>query len=324
MPKVSVIIPVYNVEKYLVQCLESIKNQTLTDIEVICINDGSTDLSLEILTNFAQNDNRFIIINKKNEGQGIARNYGIEKAGGEFLIFVDSDDWLEENALELCYNKIKNDNSDILFFNNYKYFEKSNQKSKNDYISIYKGFWEKPFTKEDAKNNIFLGNALTFKMYKTNFIRNNNIRYSSHRFMEDMIFYYKSIFLSTRLSCLNEYVYNYRIHTSSYTYNIKEQLKCMPEVYDLCFNLLEELNISQELMNAFIESRKKSLLYFYKQAPKTQKAKYYKMMQKIVKKYLVQYGLDNEFTYISKHSYLQYCFYKKFEKTKIVLKSHFI
>ena len=261
MPKVSIVIPVYNTDKYLVQCLQSIQNQTLNDFEVVCINDGSTDSSLKILKDFAQNDNRFIIIDKKNEGQGVARNCGIEKAKGEYLIFIDSDDWLEENALELCYNKIKNDNTDILFFNNYKYLEESGQKYQNDYTALYKEFQEKPFTKEDAKEKVFLGNALTFKMYKTDFIKNNNIRFSPHRFMEDMVFYYKSIFLSNSLSCLNEYIYNYRIHTLSCTYNLEEQLRCVPEIYDLCFELLKELNIDSEMMSTFIESRKRSLLY---------------------------------------------------------------
>lgn len=323
MPKVSIVIPVYNTDKYLAQCLQSIQNQTLNDFEVVCINDGSTDSSLKILKDFAQNDTRFIIIDKKNEGQGVARNCGIEKAEGEYLIFIDSDDWLEENALELCYNKIKNDNTDILFFNNYKYIEESGKKYQNDYTALYKEFQEKPFTKEDAKEKVFLGNALTFKMYKTDFIKNNNIRFSPHRFMEDMVFYYKSIFLSNSLSCLNEYIYNYRIHTLSCTYNLEEQLRCVPQIYDLCLELLKELNISAELMNAFIESRKESLLYFYQQTPLFKKAKYYRMMQNIVRQ-LMQYYQDDDFTYISKSNHLQFYFHTNMEKTKTILQAYFI
>ena len=124
MPKVSVIIPVYNTSKYLNQCLESIQNQTFTDFEAICINDGSTDSSLEILKEFASKDDRFIIINKKNEGQGIARNLGIQQANGEYIIFIDSDDWLETEGLEKAYKKIKEDSADILIFDFYFFSDK--------------------------------------------------------------------------------------------------------------------------------------------------------------------------------------------------------
>ena len=128
MPKVSIIIPVYNAEKYLNQCLESLCNQTLTDFEVVCINDGSTDSSLEILQDFASKDSRFIIIDKKNEGQGVARNIAIKQAKGEYLLCLDSDDWLETDALEKAYNKITTDNTDILFFDVYNYSEKNKKK----------------------------------------------------------------------------------------------------------------------------------------------------------------------------------------------------
>ena len=99
MPKVSIIIPVYNVEKYLKKCLNCIVNQTLTDFEVICINDGSTDNSLEILNEYAKNDKRFIVISQENQGQGVARNRCLELVKGEYIQFIDPDDWVETNML---------------------------------------------------------------------------------------------------------------------------------------------------------------------------------------------------------------------------------
>lgn len=108
MKKISVIVPVYNVEKYLPECLDSIINQTLKDIEIICINDGSPDNSLEILKRYAANDARIKIIDKKNEGVGKARNDGIHAAEGEFVAFMDSDDYYPaENVLECLYNAAK-------------------------------------------------------------------------------------------------------------------------------------------------------------------------------------------------------------------------
>lgn len=108
--KISVVLPVYNVANYLRKCLDSLVNQTFKDFEVICVNDGSTDLSLGILEGYAVSDSRFKIINQENQGLSGARNTGIEHVQGDYVIFVDSDDWLEENALELLYDHVKHCN----------------------------------------------------------------------------------------------------------------------------------------------------------------------------------------------------------------------
>ena len=112
---ISLIIPVYNVENYLRQCLDSIINQTLKEIEIICINDGSTDSSKQILEEYALKDERIKIINQKNKGAGAARNSGIDAATGEYIGFVDSDDWVNLDAFEKLYNKITRENVDIVF-----------------------------------------------------------------------------------------------------------------------------------------------------------------------------------------------------------------
>lgn len=103
--KVSVIVPVYNVEKYLRECLNSLVNQTLKEIEIICINDGSEDSSLEILNEYASKDSRFVIINQENSGQSVARNKGLDVAKGEYIGFVDSDDWVDLNFFENLYSE---------------------------------------------------------------------------------------------------------------------------------------------------------------------------------------------------------------------------
>lgn len=115
-PKVSVIIPVYNTEKYLREALDSIVNQTLKEIEIITINDGSTDSSLDILNEYAKKDNRIIVYSQENQGQAIARNFGIEKSKGKYIYFFDSDDILLHEALEETYNKCEKDNLDLCFF----------------------------------------------------------------------------------------------------------------------------------------------------------------------------------------------------------------
>lgn len=111
--KVSILIPIYNVEKYLRQCLDSIVNQTLKDIEVICLNDGSTDSSLGIINEYAKKDSRIVVVNKKNSGYGDSMNKGLKKASGEYIGIVESDDFIELNAFERLYDLAKKFDADV-------------------------------------------------------------------------------------------------------------------------------------------------------------------------------------------------------------------
>ena len=116
IPKVSVIIPVYNTEKYVRQAVESIRRQTLKDIEIIIVNDGSTDGSMTILEELAAQDERVKLFSQENQGQSIARNFALQKVGGKYLYFMDSDDYLENEALELCFEKAESNNLDFVLF----------------------------------------------------------------------------------------------------------------------------------------------------------------------------------------------------------------
>ena len=137
-PKVSVIIPVYNVEKYLRECLDSVVNQTLREIEIICVDDGSTDSSLDILKEYASKDNRITVIGQQNLHAGVARNAGLAVARGEYLSFLDSDDFFELNMLAEMYNTAKKDGSDTVICGNYVYND--TKKQITDHIKIDKKF----------------------------------------------------------------------------------------------------------------------------------------------------------------------------------------
>ena len=112
--KVSVLVPIYNVEEFLPECLDSLVNQTLKDIEFICINDGSKDDSLKILKEYAKKDKRILIINKKNSGYGDSMNKGLEKAKGEYIGIVESDDFIDLDAFEKLYNIAKKNDADVV------------------------------------------------------------------------------------------------------------------------------------------------------------------------------------------------------------------
>ena len=115
-PKISIIIPMYNVEKYLRRCLDSVRNQTFADFQAICVDDGSPDNSGEIAEEYAKKDNRFIVVHKENGGQSDARNFGTELAKGEFVLYLDSDDFIHPQTLEILYQSAVDNNADMVVF----------------------------------------------------------------------------------------------------------------------------------------------------------------------------------------------------------------
>ncbi len=139
--KISIIVPVYNVEKYLERCLDSLINQTLKDIEIICINDGSTDNSSEILKEYAKKDSRIIIINQNNQGISVARNNGMNKAKGKYIGFVDSDDWVDLDFFEKLYKAAEKHNAQMAVcsiirlneYRNKKYLQLKNETVTDDF-----------------------------------------------------------------------------------------------------------------------------------------------------------------------------------------------
>ena len=140
MPKVSIISPMYNVEKYLKKCLESYVNQTLIDIEIILVDDGSPDNSGKIADEYAKRDSRIRVIHKKNAGVSAARNDGLSIAKGEYVIFCDSDDWMNENACEILYSAAKKNNADISIADVYMAYSNKNiavQFYKDQFLDIF-------------------------------------------------------------------------------------------------------------------------------------------------------------------------------------------
>ena len=184
IPKISVIILVYNNEQFIQQCLETVINQTLKEIEIICVDDGSTDNSLDILIKYSIIDRRITVLKQNNLHAGIARNAGLTIAKGKYLSFLDSDDWFELNMLEEMYNKIISKNADIIICQ-CKTFDSEKGKLYDKMLdsSLKLNLIPKkdPFSVFDISNNIFqicLGYAWD-KLFRTEFINENNIRFQS-------------------------------------------------------------------------------------------------------------------------------------------------
>lgn len=252
-PKVSIIIPIYNPGEYFIKCLDSAVNQTLDDIEIICIDDGSSDQSLEILQDYAKNDSRLKIFHQKNSGAGSARNNGINKANGEFIVFLDSDDWIDKEMCEKLYHHAKKLDADLVLFDviwhhsDYDEFVSyfKDDKFKQDYNSFV-------FNREFIKDKVMepsLG-VIWSKFYKTSFIKENNIEFSTYKIYNDVAFHFKSILLAKKIAFLPETLYHYiKIGQPSLQSSFRWG-KYEPIWFDVMMEVREFL-INNDIMNEF-------------------------------------------------------------------------
>ena len=216
MVKVSVIVPVYNVEKYLEECLDSIINQTLEDIEIICINDGSTDNSLNILNSYTKTDKRMKVFSQENQGQGVARNYGLSIATGDYIYFMDSDDILELNALELVYTNAISNNSELVMFkiSRFNAFEEDYSKPgfplEDSFNEV--DFNNYTFTYKNIKNYVLNSSFSPWsKLYKKDFLEKwRDFKFPINIAYEDVLFHVKAVLRSSKISFVPEFLYKYR------------------------------------------------------------------------------------------------------------------
>lgn len=215
--EISIIIPVYNVEKYLRQCLDSILNQTFQNFEIICIDDGSTDKSLEILEEYKRNDDRFVIISQENSGAGMARNKGIETARGKYVQFLDGDDYFEVKMLEKLYNCAEKFDADIAVCSSRKVDENGvviESGNPNFPLNLDLIHIEKPFNYKDFPEDIFtlIGAAPWNKLYKRNLIESNNLRYPKLIGPDDMCFVNMVNVCAEKIVAIPDELINYRFN----------------------------------------------------------------------------------------------------------------
>lgn len=277
--KVSIVVPIYNIEKYLEKCLSSIKSQTYENIEVILVNDGSTDNSEEICILYSNNDSRFSYYKKENGGLSDARNYGLRYVTGEYLIFVDSDDYLEIDAIEKMIKSI-NDN-DLLIFNYKKVDENGDilsvsefpacQIEINNYIDQSKFYFKDFFAYR-------YGWEAWNRMYKVDIIKKYNLQFYDNKkiFAEDIEFNFRYIIYSKSIIVTDEYIYNYLFRSDSLMANSLsiDKLNCFNELSKQLFRfldankhkfLLEHFYLIHCLIyfNFYQKLEKKNNIYFY-------------------------------------------------------------
>lgn len=214
--KVSVILPVYNVASYLPKCLESLQNQSLSDIEIICVNDGSQDNSLEILQKYAAADSRIKVIDQPNAGPGVARNNGIKAARGEYVGFVDPDDWADKDMFAKMYQTAVENHADIVECGVMTHNEKTGKiKTKQGFASVISG---KAFNAEEYPEYVFEGITSGWnKLCRRTFLIENEIYFSDGRAAEDHYFTIAARLKAKTAVSLPEPYYNYLVRASSLT-----------------------------------------------------------------------------------------------------------
>lgn len=298
MVKISVIIPVYNVEKYLKECLESVVNQTLNDIEIICIDDGSTDSSPSILKEYQNNDERFIIINQENSGPGAARNRGIKEAKGKYTYFLDSDDYLELDALEKLYDVGEKTDVDFIIFKLRRFFDETKEYLTSPYYdmaNIEDEFKNKVITYQDIKKHIYTMVVSTpAKLYRTDLIR--DIKFPENILFEDNVFFIESTLKSDKLFILDEYLYNRRIRDNSITTSDESDYKDTITISNLMVQITKDLGKYEE-MKEYIYPRKignTNLIINQINNPEM-KEEFFKEVKEDFKKHLDEYESDDFF-----------------------------
>lgn len=222
IPRVSVIIPVYNVEKYLRECLDSIVNQTLREIEIICVDDGSTDGSPEILREYGERDCRITIISQENRGISSARNHGADIASGEYFYFMDSDDILERDALSRLYQLSEEKSLDVLYFDGESFFETEELKEiKKNYITYYarKGDYSRVMTGPQMLHEMIAmdeyRSSLCLQFISSVHYRQENLRFEEGIIGEDNIFTFQCIMPAHRVYHMKEAFFHRRVRENS-------------------------------------------------------------------------------------------------------------
>ena len=232
-PLITVVIPIYKVEEYLRECIDSILGQTYKNLEIILVDDGSPDKCGKICDEYASKDDRCIVIHQENQGLSGARNSGIQIAKGAYITFVDSDDYVNKDMIEIMYNHMVEDNADMVVAGFESFFEDGTKSSNDHGGKVFK------LSKEEALDCFLFNDYLTpcacGKLYKTSLWK--GIRFPKGKLFEDQFTIYKIIDLTQRIIYLSEPMYHYRKRSGSIGHsNFSEK------TYDLYAAINEEFN----------------------------------------------------------------------------------
>lgn len=296
-PKVSIVMPTYNVEKYFSQCIESVINQTLKEIEIIPVDDGSPDNCGKIMDEYAEKDKRIKPIHKENGGYGSAVNLGIEKATGEYIAILETDDWVEPNAYELLYNEAKRNDTDMTkcMFYFYNSFRKYENKIEKDKIYLYTNAPKGAFDLKQYPQLLYKHASVWVAIYKNLFIK--QIKFIEKGYYQDFPFFIETVCKANRISILQEYLIHYRIEEgqNSSTLRNDEKLLKMPENCIIGKDILKKYGLYESLTKeTFYKHAFNANAGFYNRIQLKYKGKYLKLLKELFE----DIKNDKEFKYL--------------------------
>lgn len=261
---ISIVVPVYNVQNYLCECVGSLLNQTYQNIEVILVDDGATDNCPQICDMYAENYENVSVIHKKNGGLSDARNVGLRSAKGEYIIFIDSDDYIDKKMLELLYGAAENNKASVSTCEYRKLYNKPVVEVENvqTTTTVLKG--------KDIIKELYLGNYSNIgfvawnKLYRTELFIENNIEYPFGRIYEDTFTTYKLLYHADEVAIVNSPLYNYRIRPGSIMKSSLNMKKCR-DYFDACRSAVDffENNSERELFNLALNAFFRSQIFLY-------------------------------------------------------------
>lgn len=317
---ISIIIPIYNCEKYLYICLNSILKQSYTDFEVICIDDCSTDSSLEILNYFNQKDSRIKLLkNNEHKGYGFCINKCLNSSSGEHILFINPIDWIDSNALKLLYSKSKELNLDLLIYNTIEY---NDSEKKFDYcqdydinkIQIYENKIFNPITSKSLLLNN-LSPAPWNKFYKKSLLNDNDIYFPEKNFFcENEVFNLSILLHAKRISFLDKALYNHRIiqYEKNYFFNEKtlNPIQIAGMMIETCINNKTYEKHKREILNYIFNILSKN----YEKIDETQEYNAFKSTQEYSEKYFKKNNIKTDIL-----EYVDENILKKFEQERVLL-----
>ncbi len=242
-PFVSIVVPVCNVQNFLEECLDSIINQTLKEIEIICVDDGSTDKSLDILHRYEQKDPRIKVISKPNSGYGNTMNVGDDAATGEYIGIVESDDYVKKDMFEKLYQTAKTYDADIVKSNHYTFSTREGKmKKKLHYTCSSLDYYNRVLNAKDYEEIYDFVMMNWTGIYKTEFLRKNDIRYNETpgASFQDNGFWFQAITLAEKIVFINEAFYYYRQDNPNSSINNKKKVYCICDEFEYMRKFLEK------------------------------------------------------------------------------------
>lgn len=275
---VSIICPVYNAEEFLEDCLQSVDNQTYKNYEMIAIDDGSTDKSLEILKAYAKTHDWLKVFSNTNHGQGYVRNKGLKKAVGKYILFLDSDDMLVENAITSFLKIIEKDKSDFVLGDWINYFNESKTYKNSQKKAFYK---KNLYVDDDCMNILKLRPYYTVtSFYRKKYLLDNNIKYGEGYIYEDIIFWLKAVANAKKISLLDERIYVVRKNSSSTTLSNhltnKHMLGFLKATED-CINFINSDNRNKDYTDLYVYLLNRFFIYHKNRTPNKYKNEFLKL-----------------------------------------------